>query len=211
MPGIRFAQWVLLVFCFAFAPTSGRVHAQASSDEVARNLFHAGKAAYDEGNYQDALQFFEQAYARSQRSALLYNIGQAADRLRLDDKAIESFRAYLAATPDAPNRVEVENRIRALEHSRAASASAAAAVAPTPEQTARAAEPPAPVASAPLTDNADAEGGGVTSKWWFWTAIGAVVVGGVVTAVALSAGGDDANPMFVAGDVGGVHETLVAQ
>lgn len=33
----------------------------------------------------------------------------------------------------------------------------------------------------------------VTSEWWFWTAIGAAVVGGVVLAVALSAG-DDATP-----------------
>jgi hypothetical protein len=30
--------------------------------------------------------------------------------------------------------------------------------------------------------------GPVYTKWWFWTIIGAVVVGGVVTAVALSSG-----------------------
>jgi hypothetical protein len=29
----------------------------------------------------------------------------------------------------------------------------------------------------------------IYAKWWFWTIIGAVVVGGVVTAVALSSGG----------------------
>ena len=30
--------------------------------------------------------------------------------------------------------------------------------------------------------------GPVYTKWWFWTIVGAVVVGGVVTAVALSGG-----------------------
>jgi hypothetical protein len=33
-----------------------------------------------------------------------------------------------------------------------------------------------------------ASSGPVYSKWWFWTIIGAVVIGGVVTAVALSGG-----------------------
>ena len=28
------------------------------------------------------------------------------------------------------------------------------------------------------------------TRWWFWTIVGVVVVGGVVTAVALSSGSD---------------------
>lgn len=32
--------------------------------------------------------------------------------------------------------------------------------------------------------------GGLTGKWWFWGAIGAVVVGGTVTAIVLASGGD---------------------
>lgn len=34
----------------------------------------------------------------------------------------------------------------------------------------------------------------IYAKWWFWTIIGAVVVGGVVTAVALSSGGTSRPP-----------------
>jgi hypothetical protein len=34
-------------------------------------------------------------------------------------------------------------------------------------------------------------GEGLTGKWWFWGAIGAVVVGGTVTAIVLASGGED--------------------
>jgi hypothetical protein len=39
-----------------------------------------------------------------------------------------------------------------------------------------------------------ASSGPVYTKWWFWTIIGAVVIGGVVTAVALSSGGTSKPP-----------------
>lgn len=198
-----------------------------SNDEVARNLFQAGKVAFDAGDYEGALQFFEQSYARSQRPGLLYNIGQAADRLRQDDKALTSFRGYLQALPNADNRAEVENRIGALERLRSTDASTTATepapaaqptppvesaptsspVAPTPDvspaavrttrmspQTARRVRPwdweePPPTAPA----NAQQDNGG-GSLWWLWTGIGVVVVGGVVTAIALSSGGTTVEP-----------------
>lgn len=56
------------------------------------------------------------------------------------------------------------------------------------------------------------QGEAITSKWWFWTGIGAVVVGAVVTTVALSVGGDsptegDAPPVRVRGNSMGVNDT----
>ena len=36
--------------------------------------------------------------------------------------------------------------------------------------------------------------GGVASKWWFWTLIGAVVVGGAVTGGVLATSGSNAPP-----------------
>lgn len=211
--GLAFRAVVLALWCTplsAFAQSS-------SGDEVARNLFNAGKVAYDAGEYQDALQFFEQAYQRSHRSALLYNIGQAADRMRLDERAITAFRQYLEETPNASNRPEVENRIRALERSLASASQAGSsqgqsqadqsARPPTPEETARASEVSAPATTAPPAATESGESDGVTSQWWFWTAIGVVVVGGTVAAIALASGGDSHEPL-VQGDVGGVHVTL---
>jgi tetratricopeptide (TPR) repeat protein len=84
-------------------------------DDMARGLFDAGRAAYEAGSYRQALGLFQQAYEASQRPQLLYNIGQTADRLRMDRTAITTFRRYLELMPTAENRQEVENRIRALE------------------------------------------------------------------------------------------------
>jgi tetratricopeptide (TPR) repeat protein len=198
----------VLVICeaastFAQSNVEESERTQSASDEVARSLFQAGKSAYESGNFRDALSFFEQSYQRSQRPALLYNIGQAADRLRQDDKAIESFTKYLDQTPDAPNRVHVERRIRALKEARQerqeqgakveAVAVPSPAAAPTPEQTAQ--QVPMTFAQEntgllrAVSDNEATESEPVTYKWWFWTTVGAVVAGGTAVALALALGG----------------------
>ena len=128
----------------AAAPSSG---VQPAAEATAREQFEAGRTAYDGGDFEAALGHFEAAYQQSGRPRLLYNIGLAADRLRHDERALEAFRAYLASVPDAENRVEVENRIRALapvvaEEAAAAQAAeqaapASAQQAPPPEQAAQ--------------------------------------------------------------------------
>lgn len=85
------------------------------SDKKARELFEKGRAAWDEGRYREAWEYWHQSYRLSRKPELLYNVGQAADRLRMDREALEAFRLYLAKNPNAPNRREVENRIRILE------------------------------------------------------------------------------------------------
>jgi outer membrane protein assembly factor BamD (BamD/ComL family) len=167
--------------------------APGSSDEVARGLFQAGKAAYEGGNYTEALSFFEQAYQRSGRPQLLFNIGQVADRLRQDDKALESFRTYLAQVPEAPNRIEVESRIAAIEQALAERKAAAdAAAVPTPAETAAQS-----TAVQPDSGHTDADKP-ITHKWWFWTSIGGAVAVAVVV-IAVTAGGGDGGgtePLF---------------
>lgn len=166
-------------------------HAQApvsADDELARNLFQAGKTAYESGNYEDALRYFEDSHARSHRPQLLYNIGQAADRLRNDQKALASFKAYLVALPDAENRAEVESRIRALERTHNPYA------APTPTETAQAAMPTTSVATAPAAATAS-DDVPLTGKWWFWTAIGGGAVVAVIAVIALSSGDTQQGPI----------------
>lgn len=72
-------------------------------------------ASYGVGKYEDALRYFQQAYELSQRPGLLYNIGQAADRLHLDAITVEAFRLFLERVPHTEHRIEVESRLRALE------------------------------------------------------------------------------------------------
>ncbi|MGD8860538.1 MAG: tetratricopeptide repeat protein [Myxococcales bacterium] len=89
--------------------------APEAADRRARELFEKGRDAFEEGEYRDAWDYFHRSYALSRRPRLLYNIGQSADRLRRDREALEAFRLYLKRLPDAENRKQVENRIRALE------------------------------------------------------------------------------------------------
>jgi hypothetical protein len=87
----------------------------AKTDKKARDLFEKGRAAWDEGRFREAWEHWHHSYRLSRRPELLYNVGQAADRLRMDREALEAFRLYLEKNPDASNRKEVENRIRILE------------------------------------------------------------------------------------------------
>ncbi|MCA9614388.1 MAG: hypothetical protein KC586_16645, partial [Myxococcales bacterium] len=81
-------------------------------------------------------------------TALLYNIGLTADRLRDDAAAVEAFERYLASGEDA-RRDEVERRLAASRARIAANAALVPEPTPTPEPT----PPPldeAPRSRAPL-------------------------------------------------------------
>lgn len=110
------------------APPASNPSAAPSDDErVARELFEQGREAYTEGRFEDARELFERSYERSGRPELLYNIAQAAERTRDDEHALETYRAFLEALPDAPERDFVEARIVFLserQRDRAAAASA---------------------------------------------------------------------------------------
>ena len=165
-------------------------------DTEARHLFEAGRNAYDAGRYQDALDYFQRGHELSQRPQLLYNVGQAADRLRLDQTALEAFKLYLQRLPDAENRPQVEERIRVLEEvlaqKRALSAAPVGAAATT------SATAPSPlVTSAPPDRDASEDDGNLLNQWWFWAGAGGVVVATVVIVAVVAGsggGGQDGEP-----------------
>ncbi|MEM7606759.1 MAG: hypothetical protein AAF411_15495 [Myxococcota bacterium] len=86
----------------------------ARADDEAREIFEAGEASYRRGDYRRALDYFRHAYSLSPRPELLFNIGNAAERAREDETAIEYYERYLEALPDAENRQMVERRLTAL-------------------------------------------------------------------------------------------------
>lgn len=45
-----------------------------------------------------------------------------------------------------------------------------------------------------IADGASSEGPPIYERWWFWTGVGAAVVGGIVVGVALASGGGDGGP-----------------
>ncbi len=80
-------------------------------DEEARGLFVAGRAAYDDGRYEEALDYFRRSYELSERPELLYNIGQTSDVLGRNDEALLAFEKYQESYPDGPRSREVQERI----------------------------------------------------------------------------------------------------
>jgi hypothetical protein len=107
------APWAL---CGVAHAQDGESAGEATDDreEEARALFLAGRTAYENGHFEDALERFREAYRLSGRAALLFNIGTTAERLRRDQEAIEAFEQFLAAQPDAENAAQIRARIRIL-------------------------------------------------------------------------------------------------
>jgi tetratricopeptide (TPR) repeat protein len=169
-------------------------------DKEARDLFKLGKQAFDEARFERALKYFKDAYELSHRAALLSNIGTALDRLRRDREALEAYESYLAQVPDAPNRDLIQERVRiirdAMDQAQASKQSApqptaAEVSAPTPEQTARAANPEPAAPQLASNDGAPADSGStaITSRWWFWAGCGVIAAGAIAIGIAASSTG----------------------
>jgi tetratricopeptide (TPR) repeat protein len=178
----------------------------------ARELFQSGLVHYDLKEYSEALASFRDAYRVVQDPAFLYNIAQCYRRLGQNPEALDFYRNYLRRSPNAPNRGEVERRIQEIERD----IQAGRTTSPPPKETAPAVVPaprpptevskappvettpgaaPAPPAPAPapappleLTTSPAPEksSGAIYTRWWFWTAIGAVVVSGLAVGIAVS-------------------------
>lgn len=187
----------------ADAPEGSPEAAEGSRDEEARLHFQIGERALTDGRYEEALTHFSRSHELSGRPELLFNIGVANDRLRNDQEALNAYRAFLEALPDAPNRNDAERRIEILERSVAEAESGQAEsgqVDVRPESVA-AAGGQASESNRPA-DSVNEEDSGIASKWWFWTIIAVVVVGAGVGVGLAATQERSIEP------VGPIHETL---
>jgi tetratricopeptide (TPR) repeat protein len=103
--------------------------------EQARAVYAKGKAAYERGDYGEALVQFEEAYRLSSTPALLFNMAQA-HRLSGPDhcqQALDLYRRYLAEDPNAKNRGEAAERIDEMQECAARSEEAGESATPPPE------------------------------------------------------------------------------
>ncbi len=111
-----------LVLWPAFAvaePANARTDAPANGEDAvdARAHYEAAQKLYDEGDYEKAIAEFEIAYQKKPHPNVLYNIGQAQERLLDYGASVRSFERYLGeAAPDDPRRKIVENRLRVLRN-----------------------------------------------------------------------------------------------
>jgi hypothetical protein len=178
-----------------------------NAEMTAREDFAAGR-------YDRALEEFAKLYARTLNPVYLRNIGRCHQKLREPDKAIDSFHDYLAKgkkiSPE--ERTEIEGYIKEMEALRAEQSRQAAPPPPPPVQPIEPVPAPADArtTSAPShlpEPQAQPPASGTTSgtliaqpspppgesppfytRWWFWTIVGAAVLGGVAATIALSGG-----------------------
>ncbi len=172
---------VALVLVTAIAPLA-RAQSDRASDADARTQFDAGRAAYDEGRFEEAASAFRRAYVLSPRYQLLYNIGQAELRAGHDDRALGAFEGFLRQAPeDDPRRSEVQERAKVLRDMGVKPAEAMTADAPSEAATgspeaAKVSEPPPPVEEPSR------------SKVGPWVMIGAGAAGVIAGAVLMGVG-----------------------
>ena len=97
------------LIAFAAAP------AQAQDAEKARQLFQQGSKYYDLGQFDKAIEAWQQGYDQKPDPGFLYNIAQAYRQKQDAAKAIFFYKGYLRNSPKAHNRAEVEQKIAALQ------------------------------------------------------------------------------------------------
>jgi len=101
-----------LLACLCLPLVAG---AQSARLEKAKQLFSAGKTAYEAGDYEKAYASFKESYLLSHEPALLYNISSALQGLRRPHEAAEALRSFLRLRSDDPEKGAIEERIRTLE------------------------------------------------------------------------------------------------
>lgn len=174
---------------------TGPAHAQsASPEELAKRHHERGTMYYNLGQFEEAIAEYRKGYEQKAHPVFLFNIAQAYRQLGVHDRALFFYRRYLSTYPEAPDRQHVEERIAALEevlaaHNRAKTAEPAAPIAgpPLATQPTTAAPGLIPAAGVSRTGDVDRQRP-VWERWWFWAGAGSLVLGGVATALLLSAG-----------------------
>ena len=146
------------------------------------------------GEYKEALEIYARLYAETMHPTYLRNIARCHQNLGNPDKAISSFREYLRKARDLPpdQRTEIEGYIAEMEQLKQSKTAAPAT--PAPAAPAPAAPPPpadsSPALVGPPTVTAsgtrDDDGGAFYTRWWFWTIVASVAIGGAATAFLLT-------------------------
>jgi tetratricopeptide (TPR) repeat protein len=179
------AAILITVSLWAAAAAASPKAAKDSREMQAREAFAAGQ-------YQQALDIYVKLYAEKLHPNFLRNIGRCYQNLGDPDRAISSFREYLRkARKLAPGeREEIDGYIREmqqLQQTRAAAAAPPVDPAPVP---AAAPAPAAPPVQLQAVAPPPAPAPPVYRRWWFWSAIGAALVGGTVAVLAARSGGE---------------------
>jgi tetratricopeptide (TPR) repeat protein len=164
----------LLLALIVIAVAARGALADDAATRTAKRHFERGEKLYALTRFSEALDEYQKAFDAKPIPDFLFNIGQCYRNLGEYDSAIFSYRKYLTAAPDAPNRAQVEQLIAELEARKDRSDTHRLGLSPP-----QPAAPPPRVAAAPAERP-------IYTRWWFWTGIGVVAAGGGVAAYELT-------------------------
>jgi len=157
-------------------------------NEEAARLYREGTAAFEAGNFQEALEAFTEAYNLSGEPGLVYNLAVCSQRTGNDEKAIAYYELYLEENPGAEDVEEVKALLEDLKKTEAKEEAGEAPVAEPGELPEEAQEET--VAPAPSLEEVDLDiiDQGEEDKGPFGPGIligagGLVLAGGILTAI----------------------------
>jgi tetratricopeptide (TPR) repeat protein len=107
-------QTFLLAALLAFTAPALAQPASENMDAIARAHFQAGTGYFETGDYANAIREFERAYELTHYPQLLYNLYASHERLGQLEPAAARLAQFIEASPDAPNRVALEERLANL-------------------------------------------------------------------------------------------------
>lgn len=102
-----------LVVPLLLMPAPARADGDTSAQ--AKQRFTLGAQAYREARYRDAIELFLEANRLDPHADLVFNVGQAYEKIGDVPNALRSYREYLRLLPAAPDRATVEASIKNLE------------------------------------------------------------------------------------------------
>jgi hypothetical protein len=154
------------------------------------------------GDVDKGAEILADLYVNTNDATYIYNQGRCFEQNGKNDQAVLRFKEYLRKAKNLP-KSESEAVLGKIEELQGAArkheVEAVPAPTPPPSATQAAAPSPALPPSAAVATTSDPlgiaqsapppeprESPPVYKRWWFWTGIGAVVAGGVVTGVLLS-------------------------
>jgi tetratricopeptide (TPR) repeat protein len=105
---------LLVSTAYGQPPTAG---SPAELEQRSKTHYKLGVVHLDMQEYDAAIREFETGYDYKPLPLFLYNIARVAVLAGHRQVALEYYLKYLEAKPNAPERAEVEQRIRDLQHS----------------------------------------------------------------------------------------------
>ena len=158
----------------ALVVSSGPVFAAEKGQDQARTLNNEGSAAFDLGNYDEAVDRFTLAYKTYPDARILFNLAQAYRKRHEYERALDLYEKYLRDQPEAPNRTVVESLIAEQK------AAIAKEKAMAPKPVVNPSTPPAPLP--PVVTKIE------EPRPWYANVSGWVLVGGGAVAAGVGIG-----------------------